>query len=275
MTLQLDGTLLVVGAGKMGAALLDGFLRGGLSSEQVVVQDPSPSADIKARLGTQGVVVTDDAASHLKKQPEYLLLAIKPQMLSAVTPGLRDLISSDTVIMSVLAGKTIGDLNAAFDPNQPIIRAMPNTPASIGAGMTVCFANSTTTDSHRTVAATLFACAGDVAWIDDETLMDAVTAVSGSGPAYVFLLAECMADAGVSAGLDPELAGRLARATVFGAGRLMMESSQTPAELRQAVTSPGGTTEAALNVLMDDDALKTLMSRAVAAAKKRGGDLSG
>ncbi len=275
MTLKFDGTMLVVGAGKMGAALLEGFVANGLQLAQVAVQDPAPNEAIEKRLAKKGITISSDAGAQLIAPPSVLLLAVKPQMMADVLASISSVVDASTVVISVLAGKPLAGLEAGLNSKQPVIRAMPNTPASIGAGMTVCLANATATDAHKSLADALFACVGDVAWIDDETLMDAVTAVSGSGPAYVFLMAEVLTDAGVAAGLAPKLAARLARATVSGAGRLLDHSEHGAAELRQAVTSPGGTTAAALDVLRDGDALKVLFEKAVAAAKKRGQELAG
>lgn len=275
MTLNFDGTMLVVGAGKMGAALLEGFLANGLAPGHVAVQDPAPSAEIKTRLAAHGVTVSPDAGAQLKKPPDLLLLAVKPQMMTEVVKSLSGVVGGSTLVLSVLAGQPLAALESGLNATQPVIRAMPNTPASIGAGMTVCVANRAVTEAHKSHADALFSCVGDVAWIDDETLMDAVTGVSGSGPAYIFLVAEVLAQAGVAAGLEANLADRLARATVSGAGRLLEASDQSAAELREAVTSPGGTTAAALDVLNDGSALKVLFERAVAAAKKRGQDLAG
>jgi len=274
MTVNFDGKMLVVGAGKMGAALVEGFLANGVQGFQVVVQDPSPNAVIQQRLLDNGITISPDAGSELKAPPAVVLLAVKPQLLGNVLPKLADVIDGSTLVISVLAGKPLGALEAGLDDKQPIIRAMPNTPASIGAGMTVCLANAAVTEVQKALTDALFACVGDVAWIEDETLMDAVTAVSGSGPAYVFLLAEAMTDAGVAAGLSPDLAGQLARATLSGAGQLLDSSDLSASALREAVTSPGGTTAAALDVLMDQDALKKLLEKAVAAAKSRGRDLA-
>lgn len=275
MTLKIDGKLLVVGAGKMGAALIEGFVANGLQASQVVVQDPSPNAAIKQRLLDIGIEISRDAGTQLSAPPDVLLLAVKPQMLARVLPTLTGVVDGATLVMSVLAGKPLGALEAGLTDKQPVIRAMPNTPASIGAGMTVCLANAAATEAQKFLCHALFACVGDVAWIEDEKLMDAVTAVSGSGPAYVFLLAEAMAEAGVAAGLDPKLAEQLARATVSGAGQLLDRSDLSASALREAVTSPGGTTAAALDVLMDQDALKKLLEKAVAAAKSRGQELAG
>jgi pyrroline-5-carboxylate reductase len=208
--------------------------------------------------------------------PEALILAIKPQTLEAAAPGLGPLVGPRTLVLSILAGKRISDLAARLPQGAKIVRAMPNTPAAIGRGISALTAGSGVGEGERDLASALLACVGRTEWVGDEGLIDAVTAVSGSGPAYVFLLAECLAAAGAVAGLPPDLAMRLARATVEGSGELLFREPGTePAILRRNVTSPGGTTAAALEVLMGADGLAPLMERAVAAAARRAGELSG
>lgn len=275
MTGSFDGTLLLVGAGKMGMALVEGFVRDGVPPAQILAQDPAPDAAIEQRLMQLGISCVPQADTHLPTPPAVLLLAVKPQVLDDVGPGLKESVGAETLVLSVLAGKPLSVLQSTLGADRAIVRAMPNTPAAIGRGMTACVANAHVTKTQRAQADRLFASAGEVAWIEDESLMDAVTAVSGSGPAYVFLLAEAMADAGVAAGLEPKLAGRLARATISGAGQLLAQSDETAETLRKAVTSPGGTTAAALQVLMEKRALKGLLEDAVKAAKKRSEDLAG
>ena len=197
------------------------------------------------------------------------------QGLDAAAPDLDRLIGPETLLVSVLAGKTVANLRGRLPAAQAVVRAMPNLPASIGRGATGAFANHKVTPGGRASADALLSAAGTVAWLDDEDAVDAVTAVSGSGPAYVFLMVETLAEAGVAAGLPPDVAGRLARATVAGAGALLDADPAEAGALRQAVTSPGGTTAAALSVLMAEDGLAPLMRRAVAAAKRRAGELSG
>jgi pyrroline-5-carboxylate reductase len=265
------GTLVLVGAGKMGAALLDGWLGLGLDPGRVVVLEPAP-ADAISALVTRSVRLNPDLASI--GQATVVILAVKPQVAADVVPGLKALIGPSTVAVSIMAGRTLQFLADAL-PVAALVRSMPNTPAAIGRGITVAVANPRVTAAQRDLAHRLLAATGAVEWIDDESLLDAVTAVSGSGPAYVFLLAESLARAGAAAGLPPDLAARLARATVEGAGELMHRSPLDPATLRQNVTSPGGTTAAALDVLMAADGLDPLMRKAVAAATKRGRELAG
>ena len=265
--------IVFVGAGKMGAALLAGLARAGAPG-RVEVIEPNPSIEVVALCDAQGFLLC--GAPPAGEPPAgTLLLAIKPQMLESVAPTLSALVGSETLVVSILAGKRISDLSARLAA-KAFVRAMPNTPAAIGRGITGAFANAETSEPQRKLAQRLLAAAGEVVWVEREELIDAVTAVSGSGPAYVFLLAECLAAAGAAAGLPEDLAARLARATVSGAGELMhLTPELSPATLRENVTSPGGTTAAALAVLMAQDGLAPLMTRAVAAAKRRAAELSG
>jgi pyrroline-5-carboxylate reductase len=261
------------GAGKMGGAMLEGWLAGGLPPSAVTVIDPRPSAALAALAG-HGLVLNPapDALGH----PEVVILAIKPQTLDAAAAGLIAVSAATPLVLSVLAGKTIADIRARAPRLTRIIRAMPNTPAAVGRGITGCAASSAVTDADRAVATRLLTAIGAVEWVGDEALIDAVTAVSGSGPAYVFHLVECMAKAGEEQGLPPALAMTLARATVEGAGELMFREPGTEAAtLRKNVTSPAGTTAAALEVLMAPDAMPALLSRAIAAARRRAEELSG
>ena len=203
------------------------------------------------------------------------MVAVKPQIAPAIMPTVAALVRPDTVVVSIMAGRTIAFLAGGLPAGAAIVRAMPNTPAAIGRGITVAVPNAHVTAAQRQLADLLLAANGVVEWIDDEALMDAVTAVSGSGPAYVFLLAESLARAGMKAGLPAALADRLARATVAGSGELLHRSELPAATLRHNVTSPGGTTAAALDVLMAPDGLDALMERAVAAATRRGRELAG
>jgi pyrroline-5-carboxylate reductase len=271
----LDGaSIAVIGAGNMGLAMLEGLASQGLSGERVAVVDPNPSERLRALCAEKGFALTTDGAGASPR--DAVILAVKPQMLEAGAVVAAPFVGPRTVVVSILAGKRIVDIEARL-PARAVVRAMPNTPAAIGRGMTGAFASPETSEAQRILAHALLAAAGAVEWVDREDLIDAVTAVSGSGPAYVFHLVEALAAAGVAAGLPEELAGRLARATVEGAGELLHRQQETSAgTLRQRVTSPGGTTAAALSVLMSpDDGLPPLMVRAVAAARKRAGELSG
>lgn len=272
MTLASGGPLLLVGAGKMGGALLAGWLEGGVPPERVLVQDPSPAPEAAALIGRYGLHVA--ARVRPAEPPAAIVLAVKPQIMDAVLPPLAPLMGSDTVALSIAAGRTLASLAIHLGRDAALVRAMPNTPAAIGRGMTVACAGGTVTPSQRQDCTQLLEAVGEVAWVEDEALLDPVTAVSGSGPAYVFLLTEYLAKAGVEAGLDAALAARLARATVAGAGELMLRSGIDAAELRRNVTSQGGTTEAALEVLMGETGMAEPLARAVAAAARRSKALS-
>jgi pyrroline-5-carboxylate reductase len=267
---SIPGTLVLVGAGKMGGAMLEGWLARKLPPRKVAVLDPQPSKRVKAlarrgvRINPKGVIGPVAA----------LVVAVKPQTAPEALPPLAQFVGSKTVIVSIMAGRTLGFLEK-YLPGAAIVRAMPNTPAAIGRGITVAVGNAKVKAPARKLADALLAATGAVEWIDDEALMDAVTAVSGSGPAYIFLLAEAMAQAGIAAGLPAKLAERLARETVAGSGELLHRSPEPAAILRQNVTSPGGTTAAALEVLMATDGVPPLMTRAIAAATRRGKELAG
>lgn len=274
MTLKLDGPLVLAGAGKMGGAMLSGWLGRGLDPALVHVQDPGPPPEVKALLDAHGITSSPVLAS-LPRPPAVLLIAVKPQVMDDVFPPLARLAGPKTLVLSIAAGKPISAFALHLAPGTAVVRAMPNTPAAIGRGITVCCPNPATSEAQRKLCAELLAAVGEVAFVEDEALIDPVTAVSGSGPAYVFLLAECLAEAGRRAGLDADLARKLADATVSGAGELLRQSGLDPATLRKNVTSPGGTTAAALSVLMAEDGLQPLMTKAVAAATRRGRELAG
>ncbi|KQO93923.1 pyrroline-5-carboxylate reductase [Methylobacterium sp. Leaf92] len=263
--------LVLAGAGKMGAALLRGWLAGGLDAAAVTVVDPQPSAEIATLCAERALRLNPEAAV----PAGALVLGIKPQVLDAAAPALAGWIGPDTLVVSILAGKTIADLKRRLPTVRAVVRAMPNLPASIGRGATGAVGSPEVGPQARAGAEALLASSGLVAWLDDEALIDAVTAVSGSGPAYVFLLAEALAEAGVAAGLPPDLSAQLARATVAGAGALLDADAREAGQLRRDVTSPGGTTAAALAVLMREGALPDLMHEAVEAARRRAGELSG
>jgi pyrroline-5-carboxylate reductase len=274
MSFVLNGPLLLVGAGKMGGAMLAGWLARGLDPRQVIVQDPSPPPEVAALIARHGIPAHAQLPK-LATPPAVLLAAVKPQAMDDVFPPVARTAGPESLVLSVAAGKTIASFAAHLPPRAAIVRAIPNTPAAIGRGITVCVANAFVTPAQRALCDALLGAVGEVGWVDREALIDAATAVSGSGPAYVFLLAECLADAACQVGLDAALARRLADATVAGAGELLYRSGEDPAVLRQNVTSPNGTTFAALQVLMGADGLRPLLTRAVAAAEKRSRELSG
>jgi pyrroline-5-carboxylate reductase len=266
---QITGTIVLAGAGKMGGAMLSGWLARGLDAKRVAVIEPYPSDDIKA-LVTKGI--------RLNPSPKdlgvvaTLVVALKPQMFREAEAMLRSFTGPSTLVVSIMAGATIASIGQVCGGS--VVRAMPNTPAAIGRGITVAVAANNVSAAQRAVADALLRATGSVEWVDDESLMDAVTAVSGSGPAYIFLLAEELAHAGVEAGLPAELATKLARETVAGSGELLHRSEAASATLRQNVTSPGGTTAAALEVLMGPDGMQSLLIRAVAAATRRSRELA-
>jgi pyrroline-5-carboxylate reductase len=264
---DITGTIVLAGAGKMGGAMLTGWLAGGLDARRVVVVEPYPSDEIKA-LAAKGVRINPKDAI----TAETLVMAVKPQSFREAGPLVKPFVGASTLVVSIMAGTKISALEEVCGGK--VVRAMPNTPAAIGRGITVAVPAKGVSAAQRATADALLRATGSVEWVEDEKLMDAVTAVSGSGPAYVFLLAEELARAGVEAGLPAELATKLARETVAGSGELLHRSDLPAATLRQNVTSPGGTTQAALEVLMAKDGLLPLMIRAIAAATKRSIELA-
>jgi pyrroline-5-carboxylate reductase len=266
---DIKGTIVLAGAGKMGGAMLSGWLARGLDAKRLAVVEPNPSDEIGA-LVTKGV--------RLNPSPKQigsvatLVIALKPQTFGEARNALKSFTGPSTLVVSIMAGITIASIEAACGGS--VVRAMPNTPAAIGRGITVAVAAKNVSAAQRAVADALLLATGSVEWVEDESLMDAVTAVSGSGPAYIFLLAEELARAGVEAGLPQELATKLARETVAGSGELLHRSDTPSATLRQNVTSPGGTTAAALEVLMGPDGMQSLLTRAVAAATRRSKELA-
>ena len=264
-----SGLLVLVGAGKMGGALLEGWLRLGLDPRNVVVLEPAPLPPIAA-LARRGVRLNPDTAT--LRDASVIVIALKPQAAAGALAALAPNLSAATLVISIMAGRTMQFLSTALPRARAMVRAMPNTPAAIGRGITVAVPRQISA-AQRTLADRLLAATGAVEWIEDETLMDAVTAVSGSGPAYIFLLAEALVQAGTAVGLPPDLAEKLARETVAGAGELLHQSCEHPATLRENVTSPGGTTAAALAVLMGPNGLPELLRKAIAAATARSREL--
>lgn len=268
--------LLLVGAGRMGGALLKGWLDQGITPpEAVAVVEPVAAA--RDALSALGVATAADADAALAggEVPDLVLFAVKPQVMDEVAGAYRDLAGGDTVFLSIAAGRSTAYFAGLLGADAALVRAMPNTPAQIGRGITALFATDAVDESGRALAERLMGAVGDVIWLDDEALMDAVTAVSGSGPAYLFYLIECLTAAGRKAGLAGDMAAHLATATVAGAAELARVSPDSAEVLRQQVTSPGGTTAAALEVLMGDGGLEDLMVRAVDAAAKCSRALAG
>ncbi len=264
-------TLLLVGCGKMGTALLRGWLASGAVRHCLVVEPEGAAAELTAEPNISWHITPESVPG--SPVPDAVIFAVKPQVVDLVLPGYRRWVRPETLFVSIVAGKTLAGISRHLG-EAALVRTMPNTPAAIGRGITVACASPLVTMSQRRLCERLLAAAGESAWVEDEALLDPVTAVSGSGPAYVFLLIEALAQAGEKVGLPRELAARLARATVAGSGELARRSGESPAQLRENVTSPGGTTRAALDVLMAKDGLPALLERAVAAATMRSRELA-
>ncbi len=263
-----QASVFLVGAGRMGGALLRGWLAAGFPAQSLTVADPNAGPEIAELLKSHAIAAKPQTA------PDLMVLAVKPQIMNVVLAEIAPLAGPQTAVLSIAAGRTIASIAAHFAPGTAIVRAMPNLPAEIGRGITAAYANAQVMPERRSLCDALLRAAGEVAWIDSEALMDAVTAVSGSGPAYVFHLVECLADAAVAAGLPKDMAVQFARATVTGAGELLYRSPLPAAQLRENVTSPGGTTAAGLSVLMGEPSLKALIRETVAAATRRSRELS-
>lgn len=267
------GTLILAGCGQMGSAMLRGWVASGAASQFIVVEPagapPSLSPAPEISFHKDAGELADGV------RPDAVVFAVKPQIIDDVLPAYRRWAGSGALFLSIAAGTTIAKLTRHLGHEARIVRAMPNTPAAIGRAISVACPNANVRPSQRDLCDELLAAIGDSTWVEDEALMDAVTAVSGSGPAYVFLLIEALAAAGVKSGLPAELSMRLAKATIAGSGELARLSAEAPSKLRENVTSPGGTTRAALDVLMADDGMQALFDRAVAAATRRSRELAG
>ena len=269
MSLSNAGPVLLVGAGKMGMAMAAGWVRAGLPGASLTLVDPGPHESVSAFATEHGARLADAVPGDT---PRVVVLAVKPQVMASVLDMVRPVVGADTLVLSVAAGISAGKLAEGLG-RERVVRTMPNTPAQIGKGISGAFAGGAVTDADRALAGDLLAAAGEVVWVEDEALIDAVTGVSGSGPAYVFHLVEAMAAAGEAQGLNAETAMALARQTVIGAAALMEADASSAEQLRKNVTSPNGTTQAALDVLMAPDGLSALMARAVEAARKRSQEL--
>jgi pyrroline-5-carboxylate reductase len=263
--------ILLIGAGRMGHALLAGWARQKIAP--VIAVEPNPSAELKAFAKKHHIALFARAASIDSVRARACVIALKPQILKTESPGLKPIADSGALMLSIAAGTSIASLRQAWGIKARIVRAMPNTPGAIGRGITALFAAKGVTPKDRALAETLLRALGETVWVNREAEIDAVTAVSGSGPAYIFLLVEALADAAEAVGLARPLAEKLARATVTGSGALLDADPSPAATLRRAVTSPHGTTEAALTVLLAKNGLHALMRRAVAAADKRAREL--
>jgi pyrroline-5-carboxylate reductase len=264
-------TLLLVGCGKMGRAMLDGWLDQGLDAAKILIAEPH-AVDLPAAIASRRVDEAGKAPANFK--PDVVVLAVKPQSMDDVLPGLRRFVAPGTVFLSIAAGKTLAVLGKGLGEAARVVRTMPNTPAAVRHGITVGVAGRGVDAGQRESCDRLLRAVGEVIWVADEGLIDAVTAVSGSGPAYVFLLVEAMAEAGAKAGLPADMAMQLARATVSGSGELLRRSSESATQLRKNVTSPGGTTAAALEVLMAPGAMQKIFDEAIAAATRRSRELA-
>jgi len=271
--LRFDDPLVLVGAGKMGGALLTGWLDQGLEPAGVFLRDPTPPAEIAQLVAEKGLRL-NLPLEEMEAAPRIVVLAVKPQIMDAVLPDLRSLVRPGTLFLSIAAGVDLERLDELLGGGAAIIRAMPNTPSSVGKGITAVIGNGLVTDADKAICDSLLGTVGDVVWLAAENQMDAVTALSGSGPAYVFALAETMTAAGEALGLEPELAAQLARMTVAGAGVMLETLPEDASTLRQNVTSPGGTTAAALDVLLGPEGLAQLMRSGMTAARDRSRELS-
>jgi pyrroline-5-carboxylate reductase len=263
-------SILLIGAGRMGSALLKGWLKSGVKS--ITVVEPAPSAELR-KLARAKKIALVAAPSQVKAKPSVCLVAIKPQVLKGEAGTLAAFAANGALMISIAAGTSVTALSKAWGKKARIIRAMPNTPGAIGAGISGLYAAKGATAADRKRAASLLSALGQTEWVAKESLIDSVTAVSGSGPAYLFLMAEALTEAGVAEGLPRAQAEKFARATVAGAGALLAADKSSASALREAVTSPGGTTAAALSVFMADDGLVPLVKRAVRAARKRAEEL--
>lgn len=271
---NLTGRLVLIGAGKMGTAMLQGWLEAGVRGDQVTIFDPAPPPETMAVIAQHSISHNPslDSISDI----EAILVAVKPQMVDEVLPAMASLASGKPLVVSVVAGKTIAAFREHFGKDTPVIRTIPNTPAAVGRGITAVAASDGVSPDQSRLATALLASLGEVVTVPDEAMIDACTAISGSGPAYIFYMTECMTAAAMELGLPADIAEQLARATVAGAGELMRATGTPAGVLRENVTSPKGTTYAALQVLMaDHDGMKQLMIRATAAAEKRSRELAG
>ena len=273
MNKKINLKILLVGCGKMGGALLSGWLKQNIKASNISVIEPQKNnLDIFLKNGVNLYSKFEDLENHY--EPDFILFAVKPQMMDEIVPDYK-YFSGKTTFISIAAGKTITYFESLLGKKSAIIRAMPNTPAAVGRGITALYPNAHVSNQQKQAAESLLSAVGETVWLDNEEQMDAVTALSGGGPAYVFLLIETMTKAGIAAGLPDDVAARLAHTTVCGAGELARLAEEPPEQLRKNVTSPGGTTLEALNVLMADDGIQPLFDKAIAAATRRSRELAG
>jgi len=273
MGISVEAPVLLVGCGNMGGAMLGGWLDRKILPEQVTIIEPNPAAAEAFRCWAGLQILSSIDVLDPIYRPVVVVFAVKPKETEGVLKDCRRFVGRQTVFLSIVAGKRIRFFEEVLGKEAAIVRAMPNTPAAVRRGISVAFANSHVTEEHRAICQRLLEAVGESDWVGDEALLDIVTAVSGSGPAYVFLFTECLAKAAIKAGLPASLAWRLARVTVSGSGALLRRSGEAPDVLRQNVTSPNGTTEAALKLLLSPDGLQPLIDRAVTAAAARSREL--
>ena len=272
--MSLSNSLLLVGCGKMGGAVLNGLLKNGFPSRQIRVAEPNET--VRAELKAKGIICAASALELTDFVPDIVFLAVKPFLIEQVIDDIKPFAAKGAAVLSIIAGRRVSWFKEKLGAQTVVFRAMPNTPAAIGAGITAVTASPEASEKQKQLADSVFKACGDVIWLNSEEQIDAVTAVSGSGPAYVFYLTEALAKAAKAAGLPDKTAEKLAKATVIGSALLMRESGEDPAKLRQNVTTPNGTTAAALNILTDPrTGLEPLLVQAVKAAEQRSKELSG
>lgn len=271
---MIKDNILLVGCGKMGSALLGGFISKLFSPDQIVIveNDPKRTYDLNRKYGVKVIGAGDSIPSGFT--PETVIFAVKPQIMADILPGFARICSKDTLFISIAAGKTTAFFEKYLGVNRFVVRCMPNLPALVGQGATVLYPNDSITKEHQRRAESLFAAVGECFWVEDEGLLDAVTAISGSGPAYVFHFMECLIDAGIELGLPKKLATSLACSTIRGSAQLAKVSDETPTVLKEQVTSPKGTTEAALEVLSGEGGLSHILKKATRAAMERSKELA-
>ena len=271
----LTAKLILVGCGHMGRPFLEGWLERGVEARHVTVVEPDAGLGVALKKDNGITVHQSPETIAMDLDPDAVVLAVKPQIMDSVVPAYRRFSGSRTVFLSIAAGRTLAYFERHLGDQAIVVRSMPNLPATVSRGVTVACPNARVTPEQRRLCHNLLESVGQAAWVDDETLLDAVTALSGNGPAYVFLLVECLANAGIAAGLPEDLAQHLARETVSGAGELLRRSPHPPEVLRENVTTPGGTTAAAMEILMAQEGLGDLMTRAIAAAARRSREFGG
>lgn len=268
-----DGRVLLLGAGRMGAAMLRGWLAQSVPGSAIAIIEPAPTSELQSLAGEAGLRLNPSSAE--VGAVDVLVVAVKPQMAEAAAASIQAMLSPKTLVLSIMAGKTLADLRRLFPAAGSFVRAMPNLAAAVGRGATVAVTDQACPTEDMERAQALLAGVGSLEWLADETQVNAATAVSGSGPAYVFYLVECLTRAGIEAGLPPKVSQRLSRVTVEGAGELLRLTGEPAEELRASVTSPGGTTAAGLSRLMAGGMFQDLMNATVHAATQRAAELGG